>query len=187
MGNSFVVGSNERSANFHEVLELTMSINCRSSGLRAKSSEAISIDFEHSFLRDLGTFTASLLLLLKSAVEISPELIFDSLLTASSNSLVFSILLDAPILDNFVLVDNVVHHELIRMSVLGNELKLSVSLISESALTTGLQQVSRCLASQRNTETGSQSEDGQLLKLSVTIEILLDVSAEVSIGLVNLV
>ncbi len=95
---TLIVWTDEWSANLDEILKFTVSINGWSSGFSTHSSHAIGIDLENSLLRNLTSFTGSLLFVFDSAVNVLEKLFFESLLSTSSNSLIFGILLLAPML-----------------------------------------------------------------------------------------
>lgn len=93
---SIVVRSNEWSSNLQEVIEFSVSIDGWSSSLSSESSNAVSVDFHHSILRDLCSFADSLLLLIDSALEVLDHLVLKRKLAACSNSFVFRLSLKHP-------------------------------------------------------------------------------------------
>ena len=76
-----------------------MGIDCRSSGFGSQSSETVTIDFHHSIVGDLGTFSGSLLFFLNSRVEVIGQLVFKWQLAACSDCLIFSFLLKGSMSD----------------------------------------------------------------------------------------
>lgn len=77
MGYSLVVGGDERSADFEEVLEFTMGVDCRSSGLGSESAEAVAVDLHHSLVWHGRTLAGPLFLVLDSAIEVFGQLVFE--------------------------------------------------------------------------------------------------------------
>ena len=69
------------------------------------------------------------------------------------------------------------------MGVSLDQFKFSVGDVCESLLTSGLQQVGWGFAVQRNSEGLSEHDHAGFFELLIAVEVLLHVSADVSVGL----
>lgn len=185
-GNSLIVRRDERSSDFKEVSVISIFVIGRSDSFSSKSSKGISVDFHKSFVRN-SAITDLLLLLLDSGVEISNHLVLNGLFAACPDSLVLDLILES-------LVVNLVDEQLVWVVVQRGELDFSVGLVNEnsflfqqSTYCTVLHEVSRGFAPEWVGEGVSESNQEELLELLVSVEELLEVSRQVSIGLVGCV
>lgn len=185
-GNSLIVRRDERSSDFKEVSVISIFVIGRSDSFSSESSKSISVDFHKSFVRD-SAITDLLLLLLDSGIEISNHLVLNGLFTASPDSLVLDLILES-------LVVNLVDEQLVWVVVQRGELDFSVGLVNENSFLfqqstygTVLHEVGRGFAPEWVGEGVSESNQEELLELLVSVEELLEVSRQVSIGLVGCV
>ena len=129
----------------------------------------------------------SLLLFFESGINVALDLVLDSFLTASSNSFIFNILLNTPAFKLALLVHGFVDQQLVRMIVQTSQLDFSVGLVGKSSLRIEFAQLDWSLAPQWESECVSERNQECLLDLSVSVEVLSEVSGQVSVGLMNFV
>jgi hypothetical protein len=150
---------NKWSSNLNEVLEVSVLVSGTtwSSSLSLVLSDNISKNFSPSVIRDGFSGWKTGLLLGNSLIEEGLQLILKRSLSGLSELGILIQLLQLGVV-------GLVGEKLERMNVVGDQLELSVSLVSESSGTTVLDLLGWSFRGQRNSEKLSEGDDESLLK-----------------------
>lgn len=170
------VRRDERPADFEVVVELSVGVFARSGGCASHLAVDVGVDLQEAFVRDFASFSQTRLLLVELLGEDLDELVFEGLLAAGVDGFGLDFFLDAFVVD-------VVDQQLVGVLVVVDEFELSVGLVCEDSVS------SACVEVQGDLDPGldgvgvSEADEELLFELLVSVEVLLEVSGEVAVGL----